>query len=93
MFTTTGRFKSIDKKLIDKNFDKNIDINIDKNIDIISINTDENTYSINRVEKLIDQKSNILHNHINQIIKPNSIETTEIIVDNINVKNEITANK
>ena len=57
------------------------------------INTDENTYSIDRVENLINQKSNILHNHINQTIKPISIETTKILIDNVDIKSEISANR
>ena len=39
------------------------------------------------------QKLNILHNHIDQIIKPISIETNKILIDNVDIQNEITNNK
>ena len=54
MFATTGRFKSVDSKKIDKNNDKNI------NIPTCSPISNE------IVEKLIDQESNKAHDTIKQ---------------------------
>ena len=92
MFATTGRFKSVDSKKIDKNNDKNI------NIPTCSPISNE------IVEKLIDQESNKLHDTIkqesvkahddlNQAIKQIGIDTTKLSIENTAMKSKIANNK
>ena len=93
MFSTTGRYNTNQNSMNEADLRETTQEFIISSNEILPFNSDKYVYSIDRVENLINQKSNILHNHIDQTIKPLSIETNEIIIENMDVKSKILTNE
>jgi len=78
MFATTGRFKSVDSKKIDKNNDKNINIvptSVPISIDKVKNLIDQESIKLNDT---IKQESVKAHDDLNQAIKQIGFDSTKL---------------
>ena len=92
MFATTGRFKSVDSKKIDKNNDKNINIPTCSPISNEKVKNLIDQESI-KLNDTINQESIKAHDEINQAIKKIGIDTTKLSIENTAMKSKIANNK
>ena len=103
MFATTGRFKSVDSKKIDKNNDKNINIptSVPISIDKVKNLIDQESIKLNdtidqesnKLHETIKQESVKAHDDLNQAIKQIGIDTTKLSIENTAMKSKIANNK